>query len=405
VRRGIRKLLSGAVALLLLGGLALAACAPAPAAQDKSKPIKIGGSLPVTGIYAEQTKDIRAAYEYWAEEVNSKGGLLGRPVELIIYDDESSPEKAVTNYERAITVDKVDLLFGGYPGTANVAVMPVAEKYRMAYVSMGGHLQSFEQGYKYSFASPPLLGEWEGLALKGAFELIDAGQRPKTMALMSMNNAIGVAGRTSLVETAKELGIQVLMDEMYNLPLADATPLISKAKTTNADILFLNGAFDDSVMGMRTAKALGYSPKMIFNTIGSVLPGWVKELGTDGDNVLNPSWWHGSLPFPEVQQLNKVNQERLSRPMAPLYYGFGYSWVKSLQLAVEAAGKIDQDAIRNALSTKTFDTPYGRGIKFDERGLPPPYIFVVQVINGKVELLFPKNVATAQIVYPRPAWK
>ena len=97
---------------------------PTPAGD----PIKIGGSLPLTGLASEQAKWVKAGYEAWADDVNKKGGLFGRPVKLIIYDDESSADKAVTYYERAITVDKVDLVFGGYPGTANVALMPLVEK-------------------------------------------------------------------------------------------------------------------------------------------------------------------------------------------------------------------------------------------------------------------------------------
>jgi branched-chain amino acid transport system substrate-binding protein len=412
-RNGVPKVIARiAVLLLVASTLVFLACAPTapaptptPAAATPAKPIKIGGSLPLTGVFSESAKWIKKGYEYWAEDVNAKGGLLGRPVKLIIYDDESSADKAVTNYEKAITVDKVDLLLGGYPGTANVAVMPLAEKYRMVYVSMGGHLKSFEQGYKYSFASPPLLGEWVGIGVKGAIGLIPKDQRPKTMAIMTMNNAIGLAVRTSALETAKELGIQVVMDDKYSLPLADATPLLSKAKESKADILFLNGFFDDSVMGMRAAKSLGYNPKLIFNSIGSVLPAWVKELGPDGDYVVNPQFWHAALPYPEVAQLNKAAKEKLGLPAAPLYFGLGYSWMRTLQLAVEGAGKIDQDAIRDYLRTHTFDLPYGRGIKFDERGLPPPYAIDTQVLKGKVELVYPPDVATAKLVYPRPPWK
>jgi len=97
---------------------------PAKTVAPSGEPIKIGGSLPLTGIASEQAKWVKAGYEAWAEDINKKGGLLGRPVKLIIYDDESNADKAVTYYERAITVDKVDLVFGGYPGTANVALMP-----------------------------------------------------------------------------------------------------------------------------------------------------------------------------------------------------------------------------------------------------------------------------------------
>ena len=120
-------------------------------AADSSKtagaPIKIGGPLSLTGVWAESGKWVKAGYELWKEDVSRRGGLLGRPVELIIYDNESDTDKAVSYYERAITVDKVDLLLGGTPGTANVAVMPLAEKYKKVFVGLGGHMKSFERGY------------------------------------------------------------------------------------------------------------------------------------------------------------------------------------------------------------------------------------------------------------------
>lgn len=106
------------------------------AAADK--PIVIGGSLPLTGKFAETAKWIEKGMKFWAEEVNAKGGLLGRKVVFKVYDDESNAGKAVTFAEKAITVDRVDLLFGGYPGTAARAVMPVTEKHKYVYVSMGG---------------------------------------------------------------------------------------------------------------------------------------------------------------------------------------------------------------------------------------------------------------------------
>ncbi len=124
------------------------------AAYAAEKPILIGGSLPLTGTYSATGKWVERGYQLWAEEINGKGGLLGRPVKLIIYDDKSDAKEAVSLIEKVITVDKADLLLGGYPGTACTAVMPVAEKYKMVYVSMGGHMESFSQGYTYSFRRP-----------------------------------------------------------------------------------------------------------------------------------------------------------------------------------------------------------------------------------------------------------
>jgi len=109
-------------------------------------PIKIGGSLPLTGIFSETAKWVKAGYDFWGEDINRRGGLLGRPVQMITYDDESSVEKAVMYYERNITVDKVDLVFGGYPGASVVALMPLMEKYGKVFVGQGGaSMKSFEQ--------------------------------------------------------------------------------------------------------------------------------------------------------------------------------------------------------------------------------------------------------------------
>src|SRR3990172_5924355 len=110
---------------LFLSGSAIAA----------EKPIVIGGSLPLTGTFSATGKWVERGYQFWAEEINGKGGIVGRPVKLLIYDDKSDAKEAVNLAEKAITVDKVDLLLGGYPGTACTAVMPVAEKYKMVYVS------------------------------------------------------------------------------------------------------------------------------------------------------------------------------------------------------------------------------------------------------------------------------
>ena len=143
------------------------------------KPILIGGSLPLTGTFSATGKWVERGYQFWSEEINGKGGLLGRPVKLLIYDDKSDAKEAVSLIEKVITVDKADLLLGGYPGTACTAVMPVAEKYKMVYVSMGGHMKSFSQGYTYSFGGPPLMGEWWYLGFFEWMKTVPAGQAPE----------------------------------------------------------------------------------------------------------------------------------------------------------------------------------------------------------------------------------
>lgn len=409
----------------LIAALALSACAPAqpsptappartqaplgsptaaPAPSPAAGPIKIGATLPLTGGFAETGKWVEQGYRYWAEEINNKGGLLGRKVELTIYDDGSSPEKAVSLLERLITVDKVDLIAGGYPGTSAAAQMPVAERFKKVYVSMGGHMKSFQQGFKYSFGGPPLMGEWWYEGIWQWLETLPADQRPKKAAAITMNNPIGLAAKTSIYDGLKRLGIELVMDEMYDLPLPDATPLVSKAKSTGADMFLANGSFADGVQTIRAMKALDYNPKIIVQAIGTLVPGWITELGEDGNYVFSGTAMHDKLPFPGVAELNKVAQERFKLPSSPQYFLFGYCWMQTLQKGVEGAGSLDQDAIANYLRTHEIQTIGGK-FKFDEKGLPAPYSYATQIINGRAELIWPKEVRTAEPVYPKPAWK
>ena len=370
-----------------------------------AQPIKIGGSLPASGIHSETSKWVKAGYEYWVEEINKRGGLLGRPVKMTIYPDQGNPEEAVAYYERAITVDKVDLVFGGYPGPSNVALMPLVEKYGKVFIGMGAHMKSFEQGFTYSFASPPLMSEWVYLAFGGVLDdLIPKSEWPKSIALLTSNNVMGLSARGNIIKAMEERGLKVVLDETYNLPLSDATPLVTKAKGKGAEILCCLSFFDDAIIIMRAAKSINYNPKLIFQQLASIVPAWMKELGEDGNNVVNSSFWHARLPFPGNSEINEGAKMQLGMPTGPLFFGFGYCWMKTLELGVQGAGTLDNNKIRDYLRSTKFDLPYGKGITFDKRGLPPPFCFGVQTTGGKVELLWPKEVATGKLVYPRPDW-
>ena len=368
-------------------------------------PIKIGGSLSLTGIFSEPAKWVKAGYEYWVEDINKRGGLLGRPVRMVIYDDEGSADKAVTYYERAITVDKVDLVFGGYPGTSNVALMPLVEKYGKVFIGLGGHLKSFEQGFTYSFASPPLMSEWVYISFANLMDdLIPKKEWPTSIVILTMNNVIGLSARGNMIKAMEERGIKVVVDETYNLPLSDATPLVSKAKGRGAEILCCLSFFDDAVMIMRAAKAMNYKPKLIMQQLASRVPAWMKELGEDGNNVLGNTYWAPGLPYPGNQKILQGAKEKLGMPVPPDFFGQGYCWMYTLEIAVQGAGALDNKKIKDYLRSRKFDLPWGKGIAFDSRGLPPPYAYTVQTTGGQNKLVWPKDLALTKLVYPRPDW-
>jgi branched-chain amino acid transport system substrate-binding protein len=399
------------VAILLLASVWLASCTsnssngvPSPPLKTLKGPIKIGGTLPLTGPFADTGRWIELGYRYWAEETNGRGGLLGRQVELIIYDDASDSEKAVSLFEQVITQDKVDLLLGGYPGTAAALQMPAAERHRMVYISMGGHMPSFEQGFAYSFGGPPLVGQWwydgfwQWLASRPAWE------RPRRMATITVNNIVGLSFRESALDGAARLGIEVMMDELYDLPLTRAQELVAKAQMTGADLFMASGFLPDGVLTIRAMKLLDYNPAFLVQGVGSIVPRWKEELGDDGDYTFSGTPIHAKLPFTGIKELNTLAKSRFGVREAPPYFLAGYAWLQTLQTGVEGVGNLNQIKIRDYLRSHTIST-IGGSFTFDQRGLPQPFNYLTQIQPDGVELIWPPPVRTAEPVYPKPPWK
>jgi branched-chain amino acid transport system substrate-binding protein len=400
-RTGLVVMLSLAIAWSVVPAYGQTA-KPSPGGAE---PIKIGGAMSLTGIYAETAKWVKAGYDYWLEDVNKRGGLLGRPVKMTIYDDEGSTDRAVTYYERAITVDKVDLVFGGYPGMSNVALMPLMEKYGKVFVGMGGHLKSFEQGFTYSFASPPLMSEWAYMSFVNPVDdLIPKSEWPKSLALLTSNNVMGLSARGPIIKSMEERGIKVVVDETFNAPLSDAGPLVSRAKARGAEILCCLCFFDDAIMIMRAAKATNYKPKAIMQQLASRVPAWMKELGEDGNNVLGNTYWAPGLPYPGNDKIIQGAKEKFGLPSPPDFFGQAYIWMYTLEQGVRGAGTLDNKRIRDYLRSRPFDLPYAKAVKFDARGLPAPFAYTVQTTGGQNKLVWPKELAETKMVYPRPDW-
>lgn len=407
-----RKCILGSVITrwLLMASLLLASCGEnpssstsSPAAGASKQPIRLGGTLPLTGPFSDTGQWIERGYRYWAEQVNAQGGLLGRPVELVIYDDASDADKAVSLFEWVIAQDKVDLVLGGYPGTSAALQMPAAERHRMVYVSMGGHMPSFEQGFSFSFGGPPLMGQWWYEGFWQWLATLPPKDRPRRMATMTLNNVVGLSIRESALGGAARLRLEVVMDDLYDLPLTRAEELVAKAKQSGADLFVASGFLPDGVLTTKAMKLLDYNPSFYLQGIGSLVPAWKKELGEDGDYVFSGTPIHPDLPFPGIKQLKMVTKSRYGLKETPSYFLFGYAWLQTLQAGVEGAGSLNNTVIRDYLRSHPVVTISGT-LEFDERGLPAPYNYLTQVQPTGVELIWPSQVSTATVVYPRPAW-
>lgn len=370
-------------------------------AEPTGEAITIGATLPLTGAFADTGEFVAAGYEDWVDHLNDQGGLLGRPVELTIEDDASDPGRATSLLERLITQEDVDLVLGGYPGSSAAAQMAIAEQYQKVYVSMGGHLQSFEQGYEYTFGAPPLMGEWWYRAFFDFLDQLPEEDKPTSAAMVTVNNPVGAAVRDGTVADLERVGIELVMDELYDAPLASADTLVNEAAQSGAELFIANSFFPDGVQIVRSVNALDYQPDALLEGIGTLIPSWSEELGEEGNYVISGTAMHPDLPFSDVETLAELSQERYGTDEAPIYYMFGATWAQVLGLAVEGAGSLDDTEIRDWLKSNEIET-IGGSFTFDERGLPEPYSYATQVLDGVPELVWPPDVATTEPAYPIP---
>lgn len=399
---GLRQVLTP-VAFLL----AVAAClpystgAPAPAQTTTERPVVVGATLALSGGFADTAKEVRAGYELWAEDVNSRGGLLGRKVELKIYDDEGKPDKAAQLLERLITVDRVDLILGGYPGTTVAAQAPIAEKYKYVYIGMGAHSPSFEQGYQYFFGGPPLLGSWYPLAfldlVKAVRQGTVAGPQLNTAALFFMNNIIGQDARKGTLEfiARNMLDFKVVVDELYDSPLANADPLIARAKQAQADVVLLGGNPAENALMLRTLRVQGFQPKAVWVYIGPHSLPWVKEIGELGELVF--TGFTGDASTPKAKAVDQMYRSKYGQPI-DLYILAGYNYGYVLEAGVNGAKSLDNTKIRDWLKGNQIDTPLGK-LRFDQRGLPQPISVAYQIQSGQVVAVWPQGPETRLPVF------
>lgn len=363
----------------------------------QERPIKIGCTISQSGRYADSGSYYVEAYRMWEEDVNAAGGLLGRPVELIIYDDESSAEKGVSLYEKLITVDKVDLILGPYSSTIVYPVAKIAEKYKMVMLQGGGTAKKiFEAGFKYMFLTLPGFSEQHAIGLFEYFRTLPRGEIPSKVAIIYGDRSASIANASSWRSLATLLGMWIVVDEKYPPDVTDLSPLISKAKEAGAGILFAGTYYPDAVLIARTIAELDYRPKYVALTAGVSMYEFGEDLGALADGIMGTAWWHDTVPF--ARDWVKRYKERWGR-LPDYHSAAAYAAAQILEKAVRETGSLDNDMLRDYIATHSFDTVIALGMSFDERGAPGYNMLTLQWQDGELEVIWPPEAQTAQ---PRP---
>lgn len=360
-------------------------------------PIKIGCTISQSGRYADSGSYYKEAYLMWQDEVNAKGGLLGRPVKLIIYDDESSADKAVGLYERLITVNKVDLLLGPYTSTIIYPVGRVTEKYKMVLLQGGGTASKiFKAGFKYMFLTLPGFSEQHAIGFFEYLNSVPRNQWPKKAAVIYGDKSASIANAKGEKDRATKNGIPVVLDEKYPPDVTDLTSVISKAKNIGADLLMAGTYFPDAILIARTMAELNYKPKYVLLTAGVSDYKFGKNLGAVANNIMGTAWWHDSIPF--SREWTKRYKKRFGR--LPDYHGSGaYAAAQILEEAIRATGSLDNTVLRDYIVGHSFNTVIAQNLSFNERGVPSYSMVTLQWQDGSLQVIWPPHAQTAK---PRP---
>ena len=390
------RYLGRGLAPVALAGV-VAASLPLPAGAQT--PIKIGASMSVTGTYAKPGSYQKEGYDICIDELNGKGGLLGRKVELVIYDDQSQPATAVKLYEKLITEDKVDAVMGPYSSAVSEAVANVTEKYKKVMVApLAATTSIFKKGRKYIFmVITPAENYLDGLIDMAAKRGL------KTVAIINEDTLFPKASAAGTAEAAKKRGMQVVLQEAYPKGNTDFSALLVKIKAANPDVIAAGTYFDDAVAITRQMKELNVNPKMFGLTVGGDLPEFYDLLKQNAEYVYGSTQWDESLPYPGQKEFLAAYTKKFKHE--PSYHAAaGYAGCLIYGEAVKRAGTLDADKVRDQLLKMEIKTAFG-DYKVEADGFQVAHKMVMlQWQDGKRVVVWPDDLASGKLRYPTPEW-
>jgi branched-chain amino acid transport system substrate-binding protein len=382
----------------VVGGVAALLATAVPAAAQT--PIKIGASISLTGTYAKPGTYQKEGYELCAQEANDRGGLLGRKVEFVIYDDQSTPATGVRLYEKLITEDKVDAVMGPYSSPITEAVANVSEKYKKVMVSpLAATTSIFRKGRKYIFM---VISPAE-VYLEGLVDMA-AKRGLKTIAIVNEDTLFTKSSAIGVADLAKKRGLQIVLQEAYPKGNTDFSALLTKIKAANPDVIAASTYFDDAVALTRQMKELNVNPKMYGVTVGGDLPEFYDLLKQNAEYIYGATQWEHTLPYPGQKEFYAAYKAKFNRE--PAYHSAaGYAGCVTYLEAVKRAGTLDADKVREALLKLEMRTMFG-DYKVDADGFQLAHKMVMfQWQDGKKVTVWPEDLAAgAKVRYPTPAW-
>ncbi len=408
----------GAAALAAAFAIAFSA-ALAPGARA-AEPIKIGFSMALSGGLAGAGRAALIAMQIWEQDVNKAGGLLGRPVKLVFFDDQTNPSTVPTIYTKLLNVDKVDLVVSSY-GTNEIApAMPIVMRKNLVFLALFGLAVNDKFKYDKYFqimpAGPSPKADWS----RGFFQLaFEQSPKPKSIALLAADAEFARNAVAGARAHAKARKLDIVYDKTYPPGTADFSPILRAINATNPDLLFVGSYPPGSVGLVKAANELGLKAKMCCGgMVGLQFASIQKNLGPMLNGFVNYDFWvpEPTLNFPGINAfLKKYQAAAKGKKVDPLGHylpPYAYAYLEVLGQAVTAVGSLDQNKIGKYIHDTTFKTVVGP-VKFGANGeWAKTRVLQVQFRDvkpndmaqftkpGKRIVLYPKEWKSGDIVYP-----
>ena len=337
--------------------------------------IRIGFSMALTGGLAPNGKSALLAQKIWEEDINAKGGLLGRPVKLIYYDDKSSPAEVPSIYTKLLDIDKADLIIGPYATAMIAPAMPIVIQRKKTFIGLLGLAVNTEFNYPNYFAMIPSGPDAKPAFTKGFFDVAMAQDtKPQTVAIVAADQEFSRNAADGARENAQKLKLKIVYDKTYPPSTTDFAPIVRAIQATNPDLLVICSYPPDSVGMVRAINEIGFKPKMIGGGMVGLQATAIKtQLGPLLNGFTNYDFWLPvpKMDFPGVADLIKRYQARAAAEgVDPLGYymaPWGYAQLQVLQQAVEGTKSLDDAKLGDYIRGNTFKTVVG-DVKFGAKG-------------------------------------
>jgi branched-chain amino acid transport system substrate-binding protein len=388
-------------------------------AQDK-EPIKIGFSMALTGPLAANGKQTLLGMKIWEEETNSKGGLIGRPVKLVYYDDQSNPSTVPGIYTKLLDVDKVDLVISGYATNMVAPAMPIVMQKKKTFISLFALDVNHEFKYKNYFSVLPTGPKTKESFTEGFFQVaLQQNPKPTTVALTAEDAEFSRNACEGARANAKEMGVKIVYDKSFPPGTTDFSPIVRALQASNADLVVVCSYPLSSVGIALAVNEANYKPKLIGGAmVGLQATVFKQKLGSKLNGIVNYETWVPSekMLAPAAEFFKKYQARAGAEGVDPLGYylgGWGYAYASVVGEAIAGTKSVDDGKIADYFRKATFKTimgnwSYGPGGEWTKSGMMQVQYHDVKDGNDIEQwrgmavqtVLTPPELATGKVVYP-----